>query len=52
MVPMLRETVENLNFRVKAALALNNCKGMAGEFLLGNLKNRDLLGEEIPANLV
>lgn len=33
-----------LNFRVKAALAANNC---SSAFWMGNLKNRDLRGEDI-----
>ncbi|XP_055851494.1 Fanconi anemia group D2 protein homolog [Episyrphus balteatus] len=44
LIPPLRETVENLVFRVKALLAANKC---ASVFWMGNLKNKDLHGDEI-----
>ncbi|XP_063081320.1 Fanconi anemia group D2 protein isoform X10 [Cavia porcellus] len=43
-VPLLKKTLEQLVCRVKAMLVLNNCREA---FWLGNLKNRDLQGEEI-----
>ncbi|KAM4651606.1 Fanconi anemia group D2 protein isoform 1-T3 [Discoglossus pictus] len=43
-VPLLKKTLELFVFRVKAMLVLNNCQEA---FWLGNLKNRDLQGEEI-----
>ncbi|KAG8436234.1 hypothetical protein GDO86_007366 [Hymenochirus boettgeri] len=43
-VPMLKKTLELFVYRVKAMLVLNNCQEA---FWLGNLKNRDLQGEEI-----
>ncbi|KAL9900180.1 fancd2 isoform 1-T3 [Glossina fuscipes fuscipes] len=43
-IPSLRETVENYIFRVKALLTANNCGSV---FLLGNLKNKDLHGDEL-----
>ncbi|XP_012865797.1 PREDICTED: Fanconi anemia group D2 protein [Dipodomys ordii] len=43
-VPLLKKTLELLVCRVKAMLVLNNCREA---FWLGNLKNRDLQGEEI-----
>ncbi|XP_053545393.1 Fanconi anemia group D2 protein [Bombina bombina] len=43
-VPLLKKTLESFVFRVKAMLVLNNCQEA---FWLGNLKNRDLQGEEI-----
>ncbi|XP_054537442.1 Fanconi anemia group D2 protein isoform X9 [Pan troglodytes] len=43
-VPLLKKTLELLVCRVKAMLTLNNCREA---FWLGNLKNRDLQGEEI-----
>ncbi|XP_010840407.1 PREDICTED: Fanconi anemia group D2 protein isoform X1 [Bison bison bison] len=43
-VPLLKKTLELLVCRVKAMLILNNCREA---FWLGNLKNRDLQGEEI-----
>ncbi|XP_070289756.1 Fanconi anemia group D2 protein isoform X1 [Myotis yumanensis] len=43
-VPFLKKTLELLVCRVKAMLILNNCREA---FWLGNLKNRDLQGEEI-----
>ncbi|KAL4655975.1 Fanconi anemia group D2 protein [Arapaima gigas] len=43
-VPALKKSLEQFVYRVKAMLALNNCQEA---FWLGNLKNRDLQGEEI-----
>lgn len=43
-VPLLKKTLELLVCRVKAMLTLNSCREA---FWLGNLKNRDLQGEEI-----
>ncbi|XP_077307692.1 Fanconi anemia group D2 protein [Lithobates pipiens] len=43
-VPLLKKTLEMFVYRVKAMLTLNNCQEA---FWLGNLKNRDLQGEEI-----
>ncbi|KAM8930382.1 Fanconi anemia group D2 protein isoform 4-T4 [Pelodytes ibericus] len=43
-VPLLKKTLEMFVYRVKAMLVLNNCQEA---FWLGNLKNRDLQGEEI-----
>ncbi|XP_006887761.1 PREDICTED: Fanconi anemia group D2 protein [Elephantulus edwardii] len=43
-VPLLKKTLELLVYRVEAMLILNNCQEA---FWLGNLKNRDLQGEEI-----
>ena len=43
-VPLLKKTLELLVCQVKAMLILNNCREA---FWLGNLKNRDLQGEEI-----
>ncbi|XP_050510228.1 Fanconi anemia group D2 protein isoform X3 [Diabrotica virgifera virgifera] len=43
-VPQFRLTLESLVYRVKAALAANNC---SSAFWMGHLKNKDLHGEEI-----
>ena len=43
-VPLLKKSLEVLVFRVKAMLAANDC---LDAFVLGNLKNRDIHGEEI-----
>ena len=43
-VPLLKKSLEVLVFRAKAMLAANDC---LEAFVLGNLKNRDLQGEEI-----
>ncbi|XP_060518844.1 Fanconi anemia group D2 protein [Cylas formicarius] len=43
-VPMFRHVLETLLFRVKAALAANNC---SSAFWMGNLRNKDLHGDEI-----
>ncbi|XP_069822588.1 Fanconi anemia group D2 protein [Dendropsophus ebraccatus] len=43
-VPPLKKMLEMFVYRVKAMLVLNNCQNA---FWLGNLKNRDLQGEEI-----
>lgn len=44
MIPSLRETLAQLVYKVQAALAGNNCSSV---FWAGNLKNKDLNGEEI-----
>uniref|UniRef100_A0A673IDX3 Fanconi anemia group D2 protein-like n=1 Tax=Sinocyclocheilus rhinocerous TaxID=307959 RepID=A0A673IDX3_9TELE len=43
-VPALKKNLEQFVYRVKAMLTLNHCQEA---FWLGNLKNRDLKGEEI-----
>ncbi|XP_030231777.1 Fanconi anemia group D2 protein isoform X3 [Gadus morhua] len=43
-VPALKKSLEVFIYRVKAMLTLNNCQEA---FWTGNLKNRDLKGEEI-----
>lgn len=43
-VPALKKCLEAFVFRVKAVLAYNNCDSV---FWIGNLKNRDLQGNEI-----
>ncbi|XP_077386659.1 Fanconi anemia group D2 protein isoform X2 [Festucalex cinctus] len=43
-VPALKKSLELFVYRVKAMLTLNNCQGA---FWMGNLKNRNLKGEEI-----
>ena len=43
-VPLLRKSLEAIVFRVQAMLAANKCEDA---FWLGNLKNKDLKGEEI-----
>lgn len=43
-VPAVKKTLETLVFRVKAMLQMHKCQEA---FWLGNLKNRDLQGEEI-----
>ncbi|XP_060605548.1 Fanconi anemia group D2 protein-like [Ruditapes philippinarum] len=43
-VPMLKRSLEVFVFRVKAMLTVNKC---LEAFWMGNLKNRDLQGEEI-----
>uniref|UniRef100_A0AAY4DYS6 FA complementation group D2 n=1 Tax=Denticeps clupeoides TaxID=299321 RepID=A0AAY4DYS6_9TELE len=43
-VPALKKSLELFVYRVKAMLTLNHCQEA---FWLGNLKNRDLKGEEI-----
>ncbi|XP_058844694.1 Fanconi anemia group D2 protein-like [Acipenser ruthenus] len=43
-VPLLKKTLEQFVYRVKAMLILNNCQEA---FWVGNLKNRNLKGEEI-----
>ncbi|KAG7283247.1 hypothetical protein CRUP_004989 [Coryphaenoides rupestris] len=45
-VPALKKSLELFIYRVKAMLMLNNCQEA---FWMGNLKNRDLKGEEIPS---
>uniref|UniRef100_A0A1A9WNL2 Fanconi anemia group D2 protein n=1 Tax=Glossina brevipalpis TaxID=37001 RepID=A0A1A9WNL2_9MUSC len=43
-IPLLRETLENYLFRIKALLTANKC---GSTFLLGNLRNKDLHGDDI-----
>ncbi|KAL1440883.1 hypothetical protein MTO96_009054 [Rhipicephalus appendiculatus] len=43
-VPAVRKSLEGFVFRVKAMLTVNHCREA---FWVGNLKNRDLKGEEI-----
>ncbi|XP_010879858.2 Fanconi anemia group D2 protein isoform X2 [Esox lucius] len=43
-VPALKKSLEQFVYRVKAMLTLNHCQEA---FWLGNLKNRDLKGQEI-----
>lgn len=43
-VPQIRQILETLMYRVKALLAANNC---TFAFWMGNLKSKDLRGEEI-----
>uniref|UniRef100_A0A1I8ML88 Fanconi anemia group D2 protein n=1 Tax=Musca domestica TaxID=7370 RepID=A0A1I8ML88_MUSDO len=43
-IPFLRETVENYVFRVKALLTANKC---ASVFTMGNLKNKDIHGDDL-----
>ncbi|XP_076603581.1 Fanconi anemia group D2 protein [Chaetodon auriga] len=43
-VPALKKSLEQFVYRVKAMLMLNNCQEA---FWIGNLKNRNLKGEEI-----
>ena len=45
-VPQFRQVLEEFVFRVKAALAANNC---SEAFWMGILRNRDLQGEDIPS---
>lgn len=44
LIPTLRETVSQLVYKMKAALAGNNC---SSGFWAGNLKNKDMNGEDI-----
>lgn len=44
MMPQIREANTELVYRVKAAIAANNCSEV---LWMGNLKNRDLRGDEI-----
>ncbi|GIY37177.1 fanconi anemia group D2 protein [Caerostris darwini] len=48
-VPLLKKSLEVFVFRVKMMLAVNKCEEA---FWLGNLKNRDLKGEEILSQAV
>lgn len=43
-IPLLRETIAQLVYKVKGALAAHKCSSV---FWTGNLKNRDIYGEEI-----
>ncbi|XP_052633721.1 Fanconi anemia group D2 protein isoform X3 [Harpia harpyja] len=45
-VPLLKKSLEQFVYRVKAMLAFNHCQEA---FWVGILKNRDLQGEEIPS---
>lgn len=49
LVPQLRETIAQLVYKVKAALAANNC---SSGFWAGNLKNKDLNGDEILSQVI
>lgn len=44
MIPQLRETLSQLVYKVQGALVGNNCSSL---FWAGNLKNKDLNGDEI-----
>lgn len=44
MIPQLRETLSQLMYKVQAAVVGNNC---SSGFWAGNLKNKDLHGDEI-----
>ena len=46
-VPAMKRTLEQLLYRVKTMLAANGC---SSAFDLGNLKNKDLKGEEIKSS--
>ncbi|KAK8726859.1 hypothetical protein OTU49_010097, partial [Cherax quadricarinatus] len=48
-VPLVKKLLEMLVYRVKAMLALNKC---CNAFWMGNLKNRDLKGEEILTQVI
>ncbi|KAH3820467.1 hypothetical protein DPMN_122213 [Dreissena polymorpha] len=48
-VPMMKRTLEVFVFRVKAMLTVNKC---LEAFWMGNLKNKDLHGEEIMSQSV
>ncbi|XP_050307221.1 Fanconi anemia group D2 protein isoform X2 [Anthonomus grandis grandis] len=43
-IPSFKHTIESIIYRVKAALVANDC---SAAFWLGNLKNRDMDGEDI-----
>ncbi|KFB50246.1 AGAP011769-PA-like protein [Anopheles sinensis] len=47
-IPFVRESVETLVYRVKAALVANHCSAV---FWMGNLKNKDMQGELITSQL-
>lgn len=47
-VPLVRKSLETLVYRVKVMLALNKC---SNAFWMGNLKNRDLQGEELSSQV-
>uniref|UniRef100_A0A8W7PHY3 Fanconi anemia group D2 protein n=1 Tax=Anopheles coluzzii TaxID=1518534 RepID=A0A8W7PHY3_ANOCL len=47
-IPFVRESVETLVYRVKAALVANRCSAV---FWMGNLKNKDMQGELIASQL-
>lgn len=47
-IPQMRLTLETLVYRVKALLAANNC---SSAFWMGNLKNKNLRGEEISSQM-
>lgn len=44
LIPPLRETLSQLMYKVQAALVVNNCSSI---FSAGNLKNKDIHGDEI-----
>lgn len=44
LIPQLRETLSQLMYKVQAALVGTNCSSI---FWAGNLKNKDLHGDEI-----
>lgn len=48
-IPGLRQTVESFNYSVKGALAANKC---SSAFWMGNLKNKDMQGEEILSQVI
>uniref|UniRef100_A0A182JZE5 Fanconi anemia group D2 protein n=1 Tax=Anopheles christyi TaxID=43041 RepID=A0A182JZE5_9DIPT len=47
-IPFVRESVETLVYRVKAALVANRCSAV---FWMGNLKNKDMQGDLIASQL-
>ncbi|XP_071510780.1 Fanconi anemia group D2 protein-like [Diadema antillarum] len=47
-VPQMKKLLEQFVYRVKAMLTLHNC---LDAFWVGNLKNRDLKGDEIPSQM-
>uniref|UniRef100_A0A182MP79 Uncharacterized protein n=1 Tax=Anopheles culicifacies TaxID=139723 RepID=A0A182MP79_9DIPT len=47
-IPFVRESVETLVYRVKAALVANRCSAV---FWMGNLKNKDMQGELIASQV-
>ena len=48
-VPLLKRALESFVFRVKEMLALNNAVDV---FWLGNLRQRDIQGQEIPSQIM
>uniref|UniRef100_A0A182QES9 Fanconi anemia group D2 protein n=1 Tax=Anopheles farauti TaxID=69004 RepID=A0A182QES9_9DIPT len=47
-IPFVRESIETLVYRVKAALVANRCSSV---FWMGNLKNKDMQGELIASQV-